>query len=389
MSLINQMLQDLEKRGQTGEEVPAPRYTQFSNQAAAAAHPWRWRLVLLALLAIALIWVFAFQSRTKSLPSQANVVVPTLASPVLAPSQPSEPTLPLLGDLSLKLSKDVDVNRVNDNSLTSSSGDHSLNDQASIEGKGTSEPPRTIVSETARHTEKSLSSASPSPKEAPTQKENSPSKSIAAMSLTSSTSVAPVAIVKESSPIQRAESEYRQASTYLQQGRQAEALAAFQQVLKLDAQHAPARQALISLLLENNRQEDAMRELKQGLALDPNNSNFAMLLARLQVERANVNEAIITLQSGLPAGQERPDYLAFLAALKQKTGAHKEAIQLYRQALKKHANNAVWWMGLGISLQADGATQDAIDAYKQAKTQPGLSAELHAFVEQKIAGLQK
>lgn len=370
MSLINQMLQDLEKRGQAGAEIPAPRYTQFSNQAAVAAHPWRWRLVVLLVLGAALVWAYFFQTRAKPVsPVMLPTAATTPAASTMLATTPAlltqvEPELSVLGDLSLKLSRDVDMQSVVSNEAPPAAPE--IKEQESVAFK------------------EKLTNNAPARSDAATTK----SVTTAAI-VPAATPAVIVPIVKESSPTQRAEAEYRQASTYLQQGRQTEALAALQQVLKLDPQHAPARQALISLLLENNRQEDAMRELKQGLALDPNNSNFAMLLARLQVERANVNEAIITLQSGLPAGQERPDYLAFLAALKQKTGTHKEAIQLYRQALKKHANNAVWWMGLGISLQADGATQDAIDAYKQAKTQPGLSAELHAFVEQKIAGLQK
>ncbi|MBI3713431.1 MAG: tetratricopeptide repeat protein [Burkholderiales bacterium] len=370
MSLINQMLQDLEKRGQTGTEMPAPRYTQFSNQAAAPSHPWRWRLAVLLVLGVALVWVYFFQGRSTTV---QPAVVQTAASStnaalVLVSAPTTEPALPVLGDLSLKLSKDVDVRNV---TLTETS----------------QSAPEVKVQVPVAMIEKPAVSVQSVQKEALVRTDTTSTK--AAASASTSQNAAPVAIVKETSTTQRAETEYRQATSYTQQGRQSEALSALQQALKLDPQHMPARQALISMLIDMNRQEEAIRELKHGLALDPNQSNFAMILARLQVERANVNEAIITLQASLPTGQDRADYLAFLAALKQKTGAHKEAIQLYRQALKKHQTNGVWWMGLGISLQADGAPQDAIEAFKQAKTQPGLSAELQAFVDQKIASLQK
>lgn len=374
MSLINQMLQDLEKRGQTGTEIPAPRYTQFSNQATAPSHPWRWRLAVLLVLGMALVWVYFFQGRLKTVPPAATQMEPASAAAsanaasVLVSAPVTEPALPELGDLSLKLSKDVDVKNVTLTETLPST-------------------PEAKVQEPVAVIEKPTVSTQAVRKETPVR--NDSAKAATSGSAATSQNAAPVTIIKETSPTQRAETEYRQATSYLQQGRQNEALSALQQALKIDPQHAPARQALISILIDNNRQEDAIRELKHGLALDPNQSNFAMILARLQVERANVNEAIITLQASLPAGQDRADYLAFLAALKQKTGAHKEAIQLYRQALKKHQTNGVWWMGLGISLQADGTNQEAIDAFKQAKTQPGLSAELQAFVDQKIAGLQK
>lgn len=370
MSLINQMLQDLEKRGQTGAEAPAPRYTQFSHQAKVASHPWRWRLAVLLALGIALIWTFFFRGQTTALApvvTQAERANAAASASLLAEEVPP---LPVLGDLSLKLTKVVDVNKVALHQQFPVSLETTMQEKGAINEKPTVTTPAPSTETIVRH---EIASVKPAVSVASSPSQNTTS----------------VSIVKETSATQGAETEYRQASSYLQQGRQSEALSALQQALKLDPQHAPARQALISVLIDNNRQEDAMRELKHGLALDPHQSNFAMILARLQVERANINEAIISLQASLPAGQERADYLAFLAALKQKTGAHKEAIQLYRQALKKHPSNGVWWMGLGISLQADGAPQEAIDAFKQAKTQPGLSAELHAFVDQKIASLQK
>ncbi|MBI1834249.1 MAG: tetratricopeptide repeat protein [Burkholderiales bacterium] len=385
MSLINQMLQDLEKRGQAGNDIPAPRYTQFTHQTAASPHPWRWRMLVLLVLGIALVWVYVFHGSLKSSPSalvstapmkpDASIAIAPTSTPtsipVPAPATEAAATLTVAGDLSLKLTKDVDVRHVAVNAALPSAFE-------------------TSVPETISPKDKPSVSAPVMQKEPLTHNETKPIKSASsatAMSSSTTQTAAPVAIVKETSPLQRAETEYRQATSYLQQGRHSEALSALQQALKLDPQHAPARQALISILIENNRQEDAMRELKHGLALDPHQSNFAMTLARLQVERANVNEAIITLQASLPAGQDRADYLAFLAALKQKTGAHKEAIQLYRQALKKHQANGVWWMGLGISLQADGRNPDALDAYRRALAGNGLSADLQAFVEQKVSQL--
>jgi MSHA biogenesis protein MshN len=195
--------------------------------------------------------------------------------------------------------------------------------------------------------------------------------------------------IKEVSPQQRAEGEFKQATIYQQQGRVSEAVQSLEQALKLDQNHAPARQLMISLLLESKRYDEAIRELRTGLANDSHQINFAMILARLLVERAKVNEAVDILQKGAPFAQDRPDYLAFMAALQQKLGHHKEAIQSYRLALSRHTQNAAWWMGYGISLQAEGANTEALEAYRQAKTQPGLGADLIAFIDQKIAQIQK
>lgn len=193
--------------------------------------------------------------------------------------------------------------------------------------------------------------------------------------------------VKELTPRQLAENEYRKASGLIQQGRPAEAIGALEQALQLDSRHAEARQTLAALLVQSRRQDDAMRILRDGLQLDASQSGLAMILSRLQLERGELKPAIDTLQRSLPHAGERADYLAFLAALLQRDGRHKEAIDYYAQALRRAPGNGVWWMGQGISLQAENRIPEAIEAYKRAKAANGLSAELRAFVEERLNSL--
>jgi MSHA biogenesis protein MshN len=197
----------------------------------------------------------------------------------------------------------------------------------------------------------------------------------------------PSKFIKEISPQQKAEGEYRQATVLQQQGRAAEAIQMLEQALQTDAQHTAALQLLIGLLIESKRQDEAMRWLQQALQADSGQPRLAMILARLQVDRAQVGSAIETLQKSLPQASEQSDYLAFLAALLQREARHKAAVDLYQRALKKNPQNSVWWMGLGISLQAEQRNAEALDAYSRAKAVGGLSNELLAFIEQKISQL--
>jgi len=190
--------------------------------------------------------------------------------------------------------------------------------------------------------------------------------------------------IRELTPQQLAENEYRKASNLIQQGRTAEAIAALEQALRLDPRHVAARQTLTATLIEARRPDDAMHTLREGLQLDASQAGLAMILARLQLERGDLKPALETLQRSLPYAADRADYLAFLAALLQRDGRHREAIEQYAQALRKSPNNGVWWMGQGISLQADGRIPEAIEAYSRAKAGNGLSAELRAFVEEKL-----
>jgi MSHA biogenesis protein MshN len=194
--------------------------------------------------------------------------------------------------------------------------------------------------------------------------------------------------MKDLTPQQRAENEYRRATGLMQQNSNAEAMRALETALQLDPQHMVARQTLVGLLLEGKRNDEAIRKLQDGLVIDKAQPALAMMLARLQVEKGELKPAIETLQRTLPSATDRADYQAFLAALYQRDARHKEAVEHYFAALRKAPQNGLWWMGLGISLQADNRLPDARDAFTRAKAANSLSPELQAFVDQKLTQLR-
>ena len=193
--------------------------------------------------------------------------------------------------------------------------------------------------------------------------------------------------LKQVSPEQRADATFRQAVASMQQGHVADAIAGYEAVLRLDAGHDAARQALVALLLEGGRGADAERVLQGGLKSKPEHTGFAMLLARLQVERGAVEQATATLEKTLSYADRQADYQAFFAALLQRQNRHKEAITHYQIALQLAPDNGIWLMGYGISLQAAQRTDDARDAFRRALESRTLNPELQAFVQQKLRGL--
>ena len=187
---------------------------------------------------------------------------------------------------------------------------------------------------------------------------------------------------------ERAESEFRKATALLNQGRVAEAIDGYKSTLQQDAAHPAARQALVGLLLENRRIDEAQQFLQEGLSLDPTRSAYAMLLARIQVERGDLQGAHDLLNKHAGSASGDADYHAFDAALLQRLGRHKEAVAGYQAALKLAPRAALWWMGMGISLQADNRGAEALEAFRRAKSAGGLSPALLTFVDQRMKQLQ-
>ena len=192
---------------------------------------------------------------------------------------------------------------------------------------------------------------------------------------------------KQISPAQQAEAEFHKASELAQRGSISDALAGYEAALRLNPGYDKARQALVALLLESKRGTDAERILHEGIKNRPEQVGFAMLLARLQVERGAVGEALATLDKSLPFADRQADYQAFLAALLQRQNRHNEAVAHYEIVLQLAPNNGIWLMGYGISLRAVQRNAEAKDAFKRALETQMLSPELREFVQQKLKGL--
>lgn len=198
---------------------------------------------------------------------------------------------------------------------------------------------------------------------------------------------AKVSVNKTMSLEQQASHMYQQAISYLQQGRVAEAQDQLKSAIAAYPQHDDARQTLVGLLVDNKRNDEAIQVLKTGLQVSPNHSSYTQTLARLQLDAGLVTDALHTLESNVVNAQQPQEYHALMAVVLQKTGQHNQAINHYQQALSQGAATPVWYIGLGVSLQAEGRTQEAKLAYQQAQSGQ-LSPELAMFVSQRLKQVQ-
>lgn len=186
------------------------------------------------------------------------------------------------------------------------------------------------------------------------------------------------------SPHERAESGYRKAIAAVNQGRVSEAVGSLRHALRQDSLHVASRQLLVRLLLEAGDQDDAIRMLRDGIAGQPAQLGWAMSLARLQVDRGELDSAWQTLDHTLPAAGNNPDYLGFAANVLQRLGRHGEASDQYRKATRIAPADGRWWLGLGWCLDAQGQAAEAREAFLHARQSGNLSPELLALIDQKL-----
>ena len=184
-----------------------------------------------------------------------------------------------------------------------------------------------------------------------------------------------------------AEAHFRRAALLLSHGRVSEAEERLQAALRSDPSHVGARQTYVSLLLEHQRVDAARRLLQEGLAIQPAQATFAFALARIHVEQRDYSTALEVMDRvGLAAGN--PEFQALRGAVLQRLGRHAEALESYDNAIRGGTPPATTWIGLGISLEAVGRRTEAAQAYRRALTAGPVAPEAREYAESRARALQ-
>lgn len=185
-------------------------------------------------------------------------------------------------------------------------------------------------------------------------------------------------------PRDRAEALYRRSIAEVNQGRVADGGEMLREALKLDPMHVPARQLLVKLLLESRQTEAAMTLLESGLEILPAQIGWAMSFARLQAERGDYAAAWKTLQHSEPAAAGNADYQGFAGHVLLRLGKSREAAEHFRHALRSSPADGRWWLGLGMAFEADGRVDEAREAWQTARRSTNLTPDLQRLIEQKL-----
>lgn len=154
--------------------------------------------------------------------------------------------------------------------------------------------------------------------------------------------------------------------------------------LNFDPSLHEARKQLAALHYGQGQLSDAAQVLQQGWLLYPQEFEFTLLLARVQQAMGDTASALTSL-ANIPDSHvlARQKWLA-QSDLAQKQGQFTLAEQAYRQLLQLEPQQGKWWMGLGYALDSQQQFAQASQAYRSALSHPGLSMQATAFIEQRL-----
>ena len=190
------------------------------------------------------------------------------------------------------------------------------------------------------------------------------------------------------SPKQEAEVAYTKGYSLLKQNKVYSAESKLLLALEHNINHIKAREMLVGLYLKTGRKVEAKDILIKGIVLLPSYTNFTKLYARLLLDNNETDKAVKTLLQHKPAIESDPNYYALLAASYQRQKNHNAAANTYVNLLKIKPREGIWWVGMAISLEALNKIQDALNAYEKARQTGTLNTRVSNYSSQRLKQLK-
>lgn len=430
MSVINQMLKDLEKRQQpteqdTGEQMIAPKLDYQKPSKGQSSRIWLWCSLSLLLGGCL---TFSFIYWQKWLPEaaavQADITEVNSAETTLNKAASATVDLESVdfassGGTSTELTKAISAEKstveLDAGDKAPASSTELINEQRAMPElvKDPAEPAliekQPIVSANAQSskmisrpvltsTPDSVDKISSFP-----EQDNELESEVLPVESTISAVTTPVAVsslVQKSKPInsqatmkitpvvlstaQLVEKEMQKAEVLESKGMLEQAIVTYKGVLKLDGSQHLARKKLAALLYGQSRLAQASKVLTQGQALYPEHQQYLLLLARVQLAANADEQAIATLSKMNDSGPEAKQKWLQLSALAQKLKDFPRSENAFRQLARIEPNEGRWWMWLAYALDSQQAYSDAFTAYQHAAESQNLSTQSRQFVENRI-----
>ncbi len=385
MSVINQMLKDLEQR-QPGSEGAAVYVAPARQQGW-----WMLVLTLLCTLALAILgwrtWIYWQQSQRTAQPTvqltpelaPASTQTQSASSATEVVAAPPEPQGAASGAVALDVAPVAAMARASAPAgvAEGSSATEVLADEAPVSETLAETQPEDEVTPSDEELQPDLYA------ELAAEQEAAPQEVAAAPR---KPGVLKIETVDLSEPELAALAE-RKATTAMAKGQMREAQDNYYQVLLHDPHNQGAREQLAALLYGEGRLTEASQVLEEGLRLDPAQADLRLLLARVAISGGDRQKALDWLTGYQPDLAANLDYYATWAGLAQELGQPAQASELYVKLLRQQPDQGRWWLGLGVAEDGQGHRQRALDAYGNAQLHGNLGEASTRWLEQRITEL--
>ena len=353
MSLINQMLRDLEQRNSTSAKpsVPEPLQVQkvtLPNQSSNHGNLW-WLAIVVVCLALAVVQYYP------------SVMPVTPLSTVTTPAQPAALQIaPAIAEQTLPVIPTLEPQPPLENNLTTKT---TLTQEASVPINAPASAPKHSVNPKAQN--------STPKKPAPNSQKHPPASKIVSINTTSQSGLT-------------ADTLYWQADSS-PSGTLRKSL--LRDALTLNPQHLAARKLLLQTLQQENAGIELKQFLDESLELFPGNPGFTTALAHWQIKQKNADAAINTLESIDNRQNHDPQFLALKAAGYQQQHNYAQALPLYQELTHMQPDKAENWLGLAVCADNLQQPSRAIQAYQLALNKKTLNSDVVDYIRQRLSAL--
>jgi MSHA biogenesis protein MshN len=369
MSVINKMLQDLDRRNAAAGEADAPaRPVSPALREQHHGHEWFWRVIaVLVLVSVGWVAWVAYQLQPRNLATEETLrIAMQPRSGAIAAQPPAVPPVEAQAPAPAPVPAAVPV-----------------------PAKAEEPKPPAETFKLAREIATPIPERKPEVSK-PEVKKAAPPPPLSKTVTQTAKSAAAGSVDKRASPkpvTEAGEPQFQRAAAFLKQGRVSEAEEQLIAALRVNPSHLDARQAYVALLLEQQRVDIALGVLRDAVALNPGHPAFILTLARVHAEQRDYRSALEVMDKAGAAG-ESADFLTLRGAVLLRLGRHADAVGAYQKAVQSGPQPGETWTGLGISLEAVGRTAEAAQAYQRALGTGRLPREVREYAETRMKALQ-
>ena len=395
MSVINQMLKDLEERNQPANEVPAGNPI-IVNQPAKSTSSIVIVLVSVALSVLIAGAVWLYLENQKLQLSQKDVSQPvSQGNPAIRESATTQtvsesPVSSLPTDQALvnQAQNEQDTSeQAFENSLKKNvNANVETNLQANVD---TVNSPDRVTSQKVTSTESEANLAEPvqttvsDVSDEPVAETQKPSTSENTAKINSKPSLSIAR--KQLSPEQLAAQKMSQVDKAMMEGEGQKAEQLLQDVVLLTPMNTEARKQLAALWFAQGQLQGALNVLNQGVAVMPDFADFRLMKAKILLQQNNAQGAYQSLMA-LPR-HPQIEYQSLLAQAAQQVGELSASINAYRQLVLLQPSKGKWHLGLAIALDRNSQFGEAVKAYREAIALGDISPQSRQFAQQRMTEL--